>query len=330
MKKVNYEIIKKSKLLITGGTGYIGGQIARYLASNGINIVCMTRGNRQIDSIPIIEGDLLKPETLENACKGVDIVCHLAGALGRGMADDVIRAVNVNGTINMIQAAKKAGVKYFLHISSGAVVGPKGPTPSDETTECHPYTIYEKTKLEGEYSALALSREIDLPLGVARPTFTYGPDDPHKLFMFQLIKKGWFFFIGDGLSTNHPVYIDDLIQGIMLMLEKKPVQEVFILGGTRPVTKKEWAETVSRILKVNSPKLYIPTSLAWLCASILEPIGRIVKIESPITRSRVLALAKHWSMDISKARRELGYSPEIDLFEGVKRTIISYQRNGLL
>lgn len=322
--------IKRSKILITGATGYIGGKMAKYLASNGMDIICMTRGNKQIDSIPVFEGDLLKPETLENACKHIDIVCHFAGALGRGMTDDMIKAVNVDGTINLIRAAKKAGVKYFLHISSGAVVGPKDQTPSNEKTECNPYTIYEKTKLEGESAALTLSCEIGVPLGVARPTFTYGPDDPHKLLMFQMIKKGWFFYIGDGLSTNHPVYIDDLLQGIILMLDKKPVQEVFILGGPSPVTKKEWAETISKILNVNPPKIHIPTSIAWLCASIFEPIGRLVRIESPITRSRVLAMSKYWGMDISKAKKELSYNPEIDLFEGVKRTITSYKRNGLL
>lgn len=319
-----------SRYLITGATGFIGGQMARRLHSNGMNVVCMTRGNKKVDSIPMVEGDLLKRESLNRACKDIDAVCHFAGALGRGLKEDMIRAVNVEGTINMIHAARAAGVKYFLHISSGAVVGPRGPVPADETTECRPYTIYEKTKLEGERKALIISNEIGLPLGVARPAFTYGPGDPHKLLMFKLVKKGWFIFIGDGLSTNHPVYIDDLIDGIILILEKRPVQEIYILGGPRPVTKREWANNIAKAVGIKPPNLGIPVSLAWWGAIIMEPIGRLIGFDAPLTRSRVLAMSKCWGMDISKARRELGYAPRVDLAEGAGRTVSYYVKEGLL
>jgi len=318
------------RILVTGATGYIGGHMARNLHSKGFDVICMTRGNKAVDTISTVEGDVLKPETLSRACNNIDIVCHFAGALGRGLTDEMIRAVNVEGTENMIRTSKGAGVKYFLHISSGAVTGPMGPMPADETTECHPYTTYERTKYEGERKALAIAREIDLPLGVARPTFTYGPGDPHKLLMFKLVKRGWFFFIGDGFSTNHPVYIDDLIDGIILMMEKRPIQEVYILGGPRPVTKKEWAIAIADALNVKPPKLYVPVGLAWMGANIMEPIGRLIGKEPPLTRSRVLAMSRYWGMDISKARRELGYVPRIDLAEGIAKTVSWYQKEGLL
>ncbi|MBW1767095.1 MAG: NAD-dependent epimerase/dehydratase family protein [Deltaproteobacteria bacterium] len=322
--------IKGLRILITGATGYIGGKMALRLYSLGSSVICMTRGNKKVDSIPVVNGDLLKPETLKHACENIDIVCHFAGALGRGLTDEIIRTVNVNGTRNMITAAKKMGVRYFLHISSGAVVGPRGPTLADETTECRPYTVYEQSKYEGERSALSVAYKIGLSLGVVRPSFTYGPGDPHKLLMFKLIKKRLFFFIGDGLSTNHPVYIEDLIDGIILMLKKRPIQEVYILGGPRPVSKKEWANTIAKALDVKTPNLCIPTSLAWKVACIMEPVGRLIGMEFPLTRSRILAMSRYWGMDISKARRELGYEPRVDLDEGVAKTVEWYLKEGYL
>jgi dihydroflavonol-4-reductase len=322
--------IKKMKILITGATGYIGGKMAKYLYSHGSDVVCMTRMGKEVNSLPVVEGDLLRPETLKKSCENMDIVCHFAGAMGMWLKEETIISINVSGTENMVHAAKDAGVKFFLHISSGAVVGPRGSAPANEDTECHPCTIYEQTKYEGEKLALRIAHNIGLPLCVVRPTFTYGPGDPHKLLMFKLIKKGLFFFIGDGASTNHPVYIDDLLDGIMLVLKKKPVQEVFILGGPRPVSKKEWAITIAKAIKVAPPRVCIPESLAWIGANIMEPIGRLIGKKSPLTRSRVLAMSRYWGMDISKARRELGYSPSVDLEEGVAKTVAWYINEGLL
>jgi dihydroflavonol-4-reductase len=318
------------KYLVTGATGYIGGQMARYIESQGFEVICMTRGQKTVGSLPVVEGDLLKPDTLLDACKGVDIVCHFAGALGRGLTDEMVHAINVTGLKNILTAAKQNNVSYFLHISSGAVTGPMGPTPANETTECHPYTVYERTKLEGERLALSFSKESGLRVGVARPTFTYGPGDPHKLLMFQYVKKGWFFYIGDGYSTNHPIYIDDLMQGLLLMIKRQPIQEVYILGGSKPVSKREWVSTIANALGVKPPWFCFPSSLAWVMANIMEAIGNLLGVEVPLTRSRVLAMSKYWGMDIQKAKNDLGYEPQVELFEGVKRTVAWYRKQGLL
>jgi len=314
------------KILVTGATGYIGGQMAKRLFKDGKDVICMTRENKAVDSMSTIQGDLLKPKSLLNACRGIDVVCHCAGALGRGLTDDMIHAVNVDGVKNMIIASKENGVKYFLHVSSAAVTGPMGPTPANENTVCHPYTIYEKTKYEGECLSLSLAQKIHLPLGVARPTFTYGPADPHKLLMFKLIKKRLFFYIGDGLSTNHPVYIDDLISGLLLMLEKKPTQEIYILGGEKPVTKKAWATAIANELNVYPPFLRFPLKISWIGANIMENFGFLFNINVPLTKSRILAMSKYWGMDISKARKHLGYNPKIDLSEGIARTVSWYKK----
>jgi nucleoside-diphosphate-sugar epimerase len=318
------------KILVTGATGYIGGEMARFLSSASFDVVCMTRRGKRAGNFPVVEGDLMQPATLYPAVRGIDVVCHFAGALGRGLSDREVHDINVTGTQHMIEAAGTSGVQYFLHISSGAVTGPRGKAPADETTRCRPYTIYEQTKYEGERRALCLAEQLGIPLGVARPTFTYGPGDPHKLLMFRYIQKGWFFYIGDGHSTNHPVYIDDLLRGLLLMIETRPVQEVYILGGPRPVTKREWADTIAKALGVRPPWLCFPANLAWAGAVAMEKIGSRFGVEVPLTRSRVLALSKCWGMDIRKAERDLGYRPAVGLEEGVARTVAWYRTQGWL
>lgn len=320
----------KPKVLVTGGTGYIGGKTALFLKRNGYRVTCLTRSGGPVGAMPTVRGDLLRPETLRMACHGMDMVCHFAGALGRGLTDDMVRSVNVQGVENMVRAAAEAGVEYFLHISSGAVVGPRDAEPADEKTVCKPYSLYERTKYQGELVALRLSKNLGLPLSVVRPTFTYGPGDPHKLLMFKLIRKGLFFYIGNGRSTNHPVYIDDLIDGVRRVLDKRPVQEVFIVGGPRPATQTEWGYTIARELGVRPPFLHLPAGLMWRLACLMEPIGSRLNISVPVTRSRVLALSRSWSMRIDKARRTLGYTPQTELSTGVARTVAWYRKAGWL
>ncbi|MBN1945675.1 MAG: NAD-dependent epimerase/dehydratase family protein [Bradymonadales bacterium] len=319
------------KILVTGATGYIGGHLARRLASRSHQVVCLVRGQGKVDGLDLVSGDVTEPATLDRACAGVEVVCHCAGALGRwGVEEASLRAVNVDGVSNMVRAAHKAKVSYFLQVSAGGVTGPLGPRPADERTACHPYTPYERTKWQGEQQALLLARRLGLPLGVVRPTFTYGPKDRHKLSLFRAIQKGRFAFVGDRNTTLHPVFIDDLLDGMELMLERRPVQEIYIVGGAAPVTKRELVTTIAQALGVRPPWLSLPAGPAWLVAILLELAGRTVHVEPMLTRSKILMMSRNWGMDIGKARRDLGYNPKVDLAEGIARTVASYRAEGWL
>jgi nucleoside-diphosphate-sugar epimerase len=319
------------KILITGATGYIGGKLARYLAGGDLDIVCLVRKGKSVDGLPVREGDILKPDILDSALRDIDIVIHCAGALGKwDLPKDYIYRVNVEGVGNIVHAAYKAGVKYFVHLSTSGVTGPLGSTPANETIPCRPYTLYECTKYEGELLALSIARETGLPLSVIRPTFVYGPGDPHKLPLFKAVKKRIMVYVGNPESTIHPVYIDDLLDGIGLVLEKRPVHQVFFLGGEHPISKRKLLQTMAYSMGVNPPFLAVPSWIAWHCASVMEFGGKTFSKEPILNRSRVLMMSRNWGVDISKAKKELGYLPKFNLDEGIARTVGYYREKGLL
>jgi dihydroflavonol-4-reductase len=319
------------KILVTGATGYIGGKLARYLADRNEDIVCMVREGKSVDGLPVREGDILKPGLLNNVIQGIDVIIHCAGALGKWhLSKDYIYKVNVEGVSNIVHAAYKAKVKYFIHLSTSGVTGPLGSTPVNENTPCRPYTLYERSKYEGELLALKIARETRLPLSVIRPTFVYGPGDPHKLALFKAVKKRIMVYVGNPESTLHPVYIDDLLDGISLVMERRPVHQVYFVGGEQPISKRKLLQTMAYSIGVSPPFLVIPSWVAWYCAPVVEFCSRTLGREPILNRSRVLMMSRNWGVDITKAKVELGYKPKYTLDEGINLAVDYYKEKGLL
>lgn len=320
-----------SKILVTGATGFIGRNLVRRLVAQGHVCRCLVRKNSRIDcfeddaNVELFYGDITQKHSLTGICKGIDVVINSAGILAKWDSSiDDLRSVNADGIVNLADELIGNTVEYVIHVSAGGVTGPvKGP-PADETYECRPKTVYEKTKLEGEEKALQLFRQHNLPIVVVRPTFTYGPGDPHKLPLFRSVKKGSFVFIGSGASTNHPVYIDDLITGILLLLNKRIAGEIFIIGGPQPVTKKDLVQTIAEELGVNKSFLHIPRWLAISGASVLVFLARLLRFEPIVTPSRVSMMADNWGYSVKKAKERLGYEPQFNLKPGIKKTVQSY------
>lgn len=317
--------------LITGATGYIGKHILMRLLAEGHFCRCLVRKNsiveplKNLSQVELFYGDIAQKDTLTGVCKGIDIVINSAGILAKwnSLIDD-LRPVNTNGILNLSEEFIKNKVEYIIHLSAGGVTGPvKGP-PADETYICHPVTPYEKTKWDGEKNALLLFEKHNLPIVVVRPTFTYGPGDPHKLELFRSVKKGRFAFVGSGKSTNHPVYIDDLVTGIILLLEKRITGETFIIGGPRPVAKKEFIHVIAQELGVKDNFVHMPRWAASWGAWGMLLLAKVLNIHPILTPSRVSMMADNWGYSINKAKEQLGYNPKFDLKTGVKNTVQSY------
>jgi dihydroflavonol-4-reductase len=169
-----------------------------------------------------------------------------------------------------------------------------------------------------------------IPAVVVRPTFTYGPGDPHKVALFRAVKRGRYGYISGGRSVNHPVYIDDLIRGILLAMERGRPGEIYIIGGERPATKRQMVSAIADALNVRKPKLSVPRWLATLAAWKLELLGHLLHFEPVLTRSRVMMMADNFGYSIDKARQELDYEPRTSLRQGIDMTVGSYMESGLL
>lgn len=322
------------RVLVTGATGFIGSHLAARLRESGYTVRALVRRRHpagRLAGLERFEGDLLRPESLEGVEHDVDHVFHCASILGKwGTPDSEIHEVNVQGALNLLLRFRNCDLKRYVHLSAGGVTGPMGPDPADESYDCRPATAYERTKLEGEQQVLRLAAETGIPVVVARPTFTYGPGDPHKLALFRAILRGRYAFIGNGESVNHPVFIEDLLDGLLRVLERGRPGEIYIIGGERPVTKRELVHTIADSLGVKRPGLKIPVSFARPVAVVLELLGRTLGFEPMLTRSRIMMMADNFGYSIEKARKELGYAPGHDLREGIALTVADYRRTGKL
>jgi len=322
------------RALVTGATGFIGRALVAALRERGIAVRVLARDPARAAELAGVEvhaGDLTRPESLAGIERDVDLVFHAASLLGKWGSDErLLRQVNVDGALALLERFAGLALGRYVHLSAGGVTGPLPAGPVDETYACRPATPYERTKHEAERRVLARSCELGLPGLVVRPTFTYGPGDPHKLALFRAIRRGRYAFVGGGRSVNHPVYLDDLVAGLLLAAERGRPGEVYIVGGKRPVSKREFAHTVAVALGVRPPWIDLPRPAARALAAALELAGRGLGFEPVLTRSRFMIMADDFGYSIDKARRELGYEPHVELVEGIRRTVEAYRRAGVL
>jgi len=185
------------RIFITGATGFIGKQLCKKFREDGHDLVCLNHEKTDINDKDI---DL----------QGAEVVFHLAGLLGKwGVPEADYWKVNYEGTKNILEASKKAGIRNFIYLSTGGVSGPLlNNELADETYPYKPSNIYEKTKVEAEKEVLKYSN--DFVVTSLRPEFVYGPEDKHVLGLFQAVKNRFPLFAG-GKSKLHPTYIDDVI-----------------------------------------------------------------------------------------------------------------------
>jgi nucleoside-diphosphate-sugar epimerase len=323
------------RVLVTGATGFIGRCLVNRLLSQGYEVRALVRGTSSLQDLNAgaerAIGDLTDPESLRQVLQGVDLVYNCAGSLGTwGVKEEKLHTVNVTGVRNLLAACLASSVQHIIHLSTGGVTGPVPYDPVDETYACHPSTPYERTKWQGEQVAVEMARTHHLPLTVVRPTFTYGPGDLHKLPLFRAVRKGLFAFVGSGASTIHPVYIDDLLDGLELCAAKAPQGAVYIIGGEKPVSKRELIGLIAARINVPPPRIHLPVMPTMGVAFALEMVGSVLHFEPPLTRSRVLMFSKNWGYSIAKARKELGYCPRFSLDKGIRQTVRWYQEKGYL
>ena len=324
------------RVALTGATGYTGGRLLARLRADGHQVAALARATARppagAPGVRWVEGDLTDADALKRLVEGVDAVVHLAAVYRTaGHPDSYYHDVNVGGTERLLDASARAGVRRFVHTSTVGVHGDVKEPPADETAPIAPGDIYQQTKAEGEAIAFDYHRRRGLPVAVIRPAAIYGPGETRLLKLFRAIARGRYAIVGSGRPFYHPVYIEDLLDGYRLALERpEAAGEAFIIGGPRYVSQAELAALVARHTGGRVLPFRIPAApLQWagdLCEAICVPFG----VEPPLHRRRVDFWTKSRAFSIGKARRVLGYAPRVDLDEGVARTAAWYREAGWL
>jgi nucleoside-diphosphate-sugar epimerase len=249
----------------------------------------------------------------------------------QGVPDSYFFDVHVGGTQRLLDAAQAAGVRRFVHISTVGVQGKITKPPADETAPFAPGDIYQRSKLEGELVAMAHHKATGFPVTVVRPAGIYGPGDMRFLKLFKAIKNGTFWMIGSGETVYHFTYISDLVKGMILAAHNEDaVGEVFTVAGEEVITIAGLVELIGETLGVKTPRRHIPVGPVMLAARLSEAVCRPFGINPPLYPRRLDFFIKDRSFDISKAKRVLGYQPEVDLRTGLACTADWYRAQGYL
>lgn len=325
------------KVLVTGATGFTGSHLAYGLVSKGYSVRAIVRPGKDTSEleqagIEIVNGDLIKKDTLKAAVEGIDTVYHIAAVFReQNVPYQYFYDVNLGGTKNLLEASVDAGVRRFVHCSTVGVQGEIKNPPAKETDPYGPGDYYQNSKLEGEKFALDFFKKNDIEGVVFRPVGIYGPGDTRFLKVFKFVNSGSFRMIGSGDVLYHMTFIKDLVQGIILCGEKKEaVGEIFTLGGNEYVPLTKLVDLVATAIGKKVSQKKIPLWPVYMAAVLCEALCYPFKIKPPLYRRRLDFFTKDRAFDISKAKRLLGYKPEVDLPTGLKITGDWYKQQGMI
>jgi len=322
-------------VLVTGVTGFTGGHLARGLAAGGDQVSALVRGEPtglEQAGITLVPGDIRDRGALAAATAGVDVVYHVAAIYRQaGLSADTYRAVNALAVRDLIEAAAANGVKRVVHCSTVGVHGDVEGPPAGEDAPLKPGDIYQATKLEGEGLARETARRLGIEVTIVRPTGIYGPGDRRLLKLFRGVARRRWVTLGSGEIYYHLTYIDDLVAGFRLCgAHPAAANRTYILAGGEVTTLNALVALVAEGAGVPTPKLHLPVWPVWMAGAACEAICAPFGIEPPLYRRRVDFFTKSRAFDISRARAEIGYAPQIGLREGIRRTIGWYREHGWL
>jgi len=311
--------MKEKTVVVTGGAGFIGSNLARYLLSTRNQVIIiddLSTGrleniNDIIDdkNVRFIQGSITDVELLRDAFKGVQYVFHQAAlpSVPRSIKDPLTtNQVNINGTLNVLMAAKEASVQKVVYASSSSVYGDTPTLPKTESMTPHPLSPYAVSKLTGEYYGQIFTDVFRLPTVSLRYFNVYGPfQDPSSeyaavipKFIQNVLHDKPPVVYGDGEQTRDFTFIDDVVQANVRAAESAATG-VFNTAGGRRITVNELARTIMRLCE--------------------KELGIVYEAARP-------GDIKHSLADSSKAHASFGYAPRYDIAKGLKETIPWYQK----
>lgn len=328
------------KILLTGGTGFIGSRLALEARERQMDVVVTglvktdaeksRAAELQRAGVRIETGSLQDAAFARQVVTGCDSVIHLAAAQHEsGVPDRYFEDVNVTGTQALLAASRDARVRRFVYGSTIGVYGSAAQGKLDESSVPNPDNVYGRTKLAAENVVREQAGEVQTC--IVRISETYGPGDFRLLKLFRSIDRGRFLMIGSGENRRQLMHVDDLVKALLIVVAHVAAAgELFVLPGVEVLTTREMVGVIAGLLGRKVSRVRLPmlpfVAAAVACEAVCKPLG----IDSPLHRRRLDFFRKSFEFETDKAHRVLGFSPGISFAEGARDTAEWYGRHGLL
>jgi nucleoside-diphosphate-sugar epimerase len=313
---------------VTGGSGFIGGRLIERLIADGWGVHALARSDPSAAAVSAlgaepVRGELGDVEAMAAGAGGCEYAFHLAAHLGDyGDWADFERG-NVDGTRNALDACARAGVRRFVHCGTEAALMAGDPLINvDETAPLRPDSPapYPATKAKAEQEVRAANRD-GFETVVVRPRFVWGVGDTTLLpQMVEMVEAGRFMWVGGGGQLTATTQVDNVVEGMVLAAEKGTPGEAYFVTDGDPVVFREFVSDLIRTQGLEAPTRTIPAWLGSALRAIGEPAWKALPLPGspPLARFTLWVLTQECTIDDSKARRELGYSPIVSREQGLE------------
>jgi nucleoside-diphosphate-sugar epimerase len=303
-----------TEVLVTGGSGFVGGALIRRLVRDGHTVHALARSDTAADTVTTLGARPVRGDLATFKAGGAEIVFHAAAQTSRGGGRDAFVQTNVDGTAHVIEACRDAGVRRLVHVGTEAALMAGQPLVGvDETAPLRPDSraSYSATKAAAE-QLVRDANGPDLETVVLRPRFVWGDGDTTVLpELVKAVRSGRFAWIGGGRHRTDTTHVDNAVEGLVLAAERgKPGAAYFVTDG-EPVEFRSFITDLLATQGVAAPTRSLPVGLAKAVAGAGEGIWRLLRLESapPLDYMTVWLSSQECTLDTTKARDELGYQP---------------------
>ena len=304
---------------VTGGSGFVGGRLIERLVADGHAVRALARSQAAADRVAAlgaepVRGELGDPASLEDGAAGCELAFHAAAEVAQWGTREHFVAVNVDGTRNVAEACRAAGVRRLVHVSTEAVLLAGQPLVNVneyEPTRTDSPALYSSTKAMAEEVVVA-ANSAALETVVVRPRFVWGRGDTTLLpAMLDAMRSGCFRWIGGGRHLTSTTHVDNVIEGLVLGAQRGRPGGIYFVTDAEPVVFRDFVSALVRTQGVEPPAGELPAGVADALAVSCEAAWRALPLpgEPPLTRFAVWVSSRECTIDISRARAELGYAP---------------------
>ncbi|MEH6593606.1 MAG: NAD(P)-dependent oxidoreductase [Halioglobus sp.] len=317
---VNQGLELSGKVFITGASGFLGKALSKRCRELGAEVSGLDF--KADPAWGVVAGDLTQPDQWCQALKGIETVIHTAAVVSNTASMDQAWRINVKATADLLERCHTAGVKRFVQLSSVAAYGFDALEPCVESQPLRPMgNTYVDTKIASEHIVLACHASGKMDCTIVRPGDVYGPGSrPWVVLPLEMIRAGKFLLPAHGKGLFSPIYIDDLVEGLLLAATRaEGAGEIFNISGGIEPSCHEFFSYHARMAGAKSPRT-LSTGVALLIAESARVLAQAVGASTELGRGTINMLSRRAGYSIEKSQRLLGYQPQVSLEEGMRRT----------